>query len=203
MWPASTRCRTVSPSTTAIGRGLGASRRQRPGASSVTGTPRARSRATPAASSGCPIGLVGLRRSGSWASHKVWVINVTTKRFTPARASAFWRDCWIMYPIQPAVAATSTPSGSGSNWSLARSLRSSSSPTCGPLPCTSTTRQPARAKSTTGARLSRVWRNWLAIVGRSPGGATALPPRATTIVSGRTAAEPSGARGSEQACDRS
>src|SRR5512144_1145332 len=45
--------------------------------------------------------------------------------------------------------------------------------------------QPARARSTIGARLSRVWRNWFAMVGRSCAGATALPPNATTIVSAR------------------
>src|SRR5207249_2255819 len=40
------------------------------------------------------------------------------------------------------------------------------------------------------------------MVGRSPGGATALPPSATTMVPGGafTAAQPSGARGWEQAC---
>src|SRR6266576_31206 len=96
-----------------------------------------------------------------------------------------------MYPIQPAVAATSTPSGSGSTWSAAISLRASSSPTCGPLPWTRAMRHPSRARSTIGARLARVWRNWFEIVGRSPGGATALPPSATTMVPSFTAAQPS------------
>ena len=62
------------------------------------------------------------------------------------------------------------------------SLRTSSSPTCGPLPCTSTMRQPARASSTTGAMLSRAWRNWLVIVAGSPARASALPPSASTAV---------------------
>src|SRR5207302_1708402 len=96
-----------------------------------------------------------------------------------------------MYPIHPAVAATSTPSGSGSTWSAAISLRASSSPTCGPLPWTRAMRHPSRARSTIGARLARVWRNWFEIVGRSPGGATALPPSATTMVPSFTAAQPS------------
>src|SRR5688572_20170407 len=60
-------------------------------------------------------------------------------------------------------------------------------------------RQSAAARSTIGTRLSRVWRNWLLIVGRSPGGATAFPPNATTIVPDGTAAQPSGAGGPEQA----
>src|SRR2546430_38119 len=41
MWPRATKSRIMSRSTTATGRGLGASRRQRPGSSSRTGTPRA------------------------------------------------------------------------------------------------------------------------------------------------------------------
>src|SRR5687768_15827995 len=44
--------------------------------------------------------------------------------------------------------------------------------------------QPSRASSTMVARLARVCRNWLAIEGRSPGGATAFPPSATTMVRG-------------------
>src|SRR2546425_1229479 len=160
----------MTRSTTATGFGLGASRRQRPGCSSFTGTPRAWRRATRVESSAWPIGLLGIRRLASLASHSVWVIRVTTCRAMPARASAFWSDCWIMYPIHPAVAATSTPSGNGSTWSAAISLRASSSPTCGPLPWTRAMRHPSRARSTIGARLARVWRNWFEIVGRSPAG---------------------------------
>src|SRR2546427_390886 len=71
-------------------------------------------------------------------------------------------------------------------------------------------RHPARARSTIGARLARVWRNWLELGGRSPGGATALPPSAGTMVTGGgvgglggvgggPAAQPSGARGGGRA----
>src|SRR5437762_154950 len=94
----------MSRSTTPTGLGLGASRRQRPGCSCLTATPRACSRPTRTGSSAWPIGLVGVRRLASFASHSVWLMTVTTCRVTPARARAFCRDCWIMYPIQPAVA---------------------------------------------------------------------------------------------------
>src|SRR5205807_773277 len=69
-----------------------------------------------------------------------------------------------------------------------------------PLPWTRAMRTPSRARVTIVARLARGWRNWFEIVGRPPGGATALPPSATTMVPSFTAAQPSGARGREQAC---
>src|SRR6185437_12523088 len=87
-----------------------------------------------------------------------------------------------MYPIQPAVAATSTPSGSGAASCRASSLRTRSSPTWGPFPCTTQRFHPSSARSTTGPRLSRVWRNWSAMVDRSPAGESALPPSAITAV---------------------
>ena len=39
------------------------------------------------------MGLVGRRKSGSDASHRVWVTTVTTWRSTPARRNAFCSDC--------------------------------------------------------------------------------------------------------------
>jgi hypothetical protein len=40
-------------------------------------------------------------------------MTVATRLGDPTLRKAFSSDCCIMYPIQPAVAATSTPSGNG------------------------------------------------------------------------------------------
>src|SRR5712692_3214246 len=91
MCPAAVKSRTICCSTMLAGFGLGASRRP-----SRTGMPRAMSRACRTGSSTWPTGFDGVRRSGSSARHSVCVISVTTERCTPARASAFCSDCWIM-----------------------------------------------------------------------------------------------------------
>ncbi len=106
-----------------------------------------------------PIGFTGSRLAGSSGSTTTCVMTVTTSRFTPNRSRAFCSDCWIMYPIQPPVPATSTPTGSGGIRSRTASFRRRSSPICGPLPWTTATRHPSRASATSGSRLARVWAN--------------------------------------------
>ena len=181
--PSSTRCRTAGHSTMSMGIGLGASRRHRPEPSRPTGTPTVRKRSTSSSRSACPMGFVG-SSAASPSAITVCVIVVRTSRATPARLRAFCKLCCTMYPIQPAVPETSIPSGNGSTRPRATSLRSRSSPTCGPFPCTTAMRHPSRASVTTTSSDSRVWRNWSKMVTRSPGGCSAFPPRATTIVPG-------------------
>jgi hypothetical protein len=178
----SSRCRTAGSSITASGSGLVVIRRHAPAPSRSTVRPADLSRSASASVSGCPIGFDGRTSAGSNRSTRVWVTTVTTSRRTPAVARAFCNDCWSMYPIQPAVSATSTPSGSGSTIRRATSLRTSESPTCGPFPCTMTIRQPSRASVTTAAMLSRARRNWLAIVAGSSARDSAFPPSAKTAV---------------------
>src|SRR6266545_550304 len=86
--------------------------------------------------------------------------------------------------MSPCVPATQASSGSRGSRSAERSLRSSASPTCGPLPWVTSRGRSLRWTRCSAVALTSSY--WTDSEVRCPGGAIALPPRATTTGDSRT-----------------
>ena len=153
--PASVRVRTCAASRIAVGAGLGTTRRNTPGAVSTTDQPSsATRRRAESAVSRPPIGLVGCPNAGSSASTSTWVSTATARSGRSCAMSASSMARHSRCPMPPCESATASHSGSSGSPSTVASGATSSprrrmKPTCGPLPCVTSTRHPASTSSTT------------------------------------------------------
>src|SRR5215213_11418676 len=183
--PVCRRASMAGCSTISIGSGEGTTRRQpRPASSRITQPwPSMRRRAS-VSSKKLPIGLEGERNAGSPASTRVRVTTVTVRRATRAWRKALSRHCWSMKPMPPWVSATQVSRGRRGSRSAARSLRSRTLPTWGPLPWVTTSGRAVRWARCSA--VSRVRSYWAGMGLALPGGEMAFPPRATTTSCSRT-----------------
>ena len=94
---------------------------------------------------------------------------------------------WSRYPIWPWLSAPHTSRGMGATEPLAASCCNRIRPTCGPLPCVTTTSQPAAAMAATRSAANRAERRMFSAVSSFPRRSNAFPPNATTT---RFTAEP-------------
>src|SRR4029453_3550992 len=97
---------------------------------------------------------------------------------------AMSRHCWSMKPMPPWVSATQVSRGSRGSSAAARSLRSSTLPTWGPLRWVTTSGR--SVKWARWSAVSMVRSYWTGMGLALPGGEMALPPRATTTGCSRT-----------------
>ncbi len=160
------------------GSGEGTTRRYPRPESGWTTQPRlAASRCASPASKNGPIGLAGDPNAGSAGSTVTWVISAAEvpgpRSTSTARA--------IRLPSNPWVIALSSASGCAGTVEVA-SCCSARFPTCGPLPCTTTTRQPASITSLTAAAITIALASISSHVPACPARVSALPPSATTAV---------------------
>src|SRR5499427_3962631 len=136
----------------------------------------ARCSASPAVKNG-PIGLDGAANAGSAWLTVTWV---TRAAAAPGPRSALI-EVAIRLPSSPCVIAFSRASGCGGT-AVVASCCSARFPTCGPLPCTITTRQPASITSFTQAAMVAALPAISSAVPDCPSRVRALPPSATTTV---------------------
>src|SRR5215831_9916428 len=171
--PASTRARMAPISTMLVGSGEGTTRRKPRPESGWTTQPRAAASrcASPAPKNG-PIGLAG--------SAGLTVTWVTTATAAPGPRKALTALA-IRLPSSPCVIAFSSDSG-WAGTTVVASCCSARFPTCGPFPCTMTTRQPASMTSFTEAAMAAALPAISSAVPDCPSRVKALPPRATTAV---------------------
>jgi hypothetical protein len=97
-------------------------------------------------------------------------------RCSKALPSAFWN----MKPIAPCVSPTAYCTGTVGTWPSAISERRRMKPTCGPLPCVSTTFQPAAIIAATCVAVMHTASYWSARAMCLSSTIKALPPTATT-----------------------
>jgi hypothetical protein len=137
--PADTSSRIVAKSRISSGSGDGTTRRQPRSPRDSQFSPAAiRSRAS-ASLSQRPIGFVGRSHAGSSGLTSTRVITVLTSRSMPRPRNSASIAVTIRNPSVACVCATHQSSGTGGTTSRARSFLTSRLPTCGPLPCVSTT----------------------------------------------------------------
>src|SRR5215472_5612849 len=136
----------------------------------------ARCSASPAVKNG-PIGLDGAANAGSAWLTVTWV---TRAAAAPGPRSALI-EVAIRLPSSPCVIAFSRASGCGGT-AVVASCCSARFPTCGPFPCTITTRQPASITSFTQAAMVAALPAISSAVPDCPSRVRALPPSATTTV---------------------
>src|SRR4051794_10051013 len=122
-----------------------------------------------------PMNLVGFSNAGSAGSTST-IVRTVASGFSFGRRLP--SSCSIRYPIIPSVCAPRTSSGyvSTSRYAAPCSARR---PTCGPLPCDTT----SSCSSATGASASaatRMFSRWLSAVMGCPRRSSAFPPSATT-----------------------
>src|SRR5215471_6272422 len=176
--PASTRARIAAISTMPVGSGEGTTRRKPRPESGWTTQPRAAARccASPAVKNG-PIGLDGAANAGSAGLTMTWV---TTATAAPGPRRALTALA-IRLPSSPCVIAFSSDSGCAGT-AVVASCCSARFPTCGPFPCTMTTRHPASMTSFTQAAMAAAFSAISSAVPDCPTRVRALPPSATTAV---------------------
>ena len=164
----------VSSST--ISRGVGeATTRRHPPRSGAMAQPRSAARRAASLSKYTgPMGFAGCWKATSSASTMTWVSSVAISR----RGSSLTSSRSSTYPIIPSLSASSTSSGY-ERTSRYAALCSASSPTCGPLPCVTTTWL-SWASSAMALHAILTFRRWVSASNDSPGRRSALPPIAAT-----------------------
>ena len=164
------------------GVGLGTTRRNTSGSTSVTAQPSSATRSRATAALICPpIGLVGFWKAGSSGATSAWVSTATARELRPARSRAVSRATASMWPMPPCESATASQSGRlGSPSTLASGATSSPrrrmNPTWGPLPWVTTTVQPSATSPAMVSANDAARSSCLSIEPGSPSSTRALTP---------------------------
>jgi hypothetical protein len=163
---------------TPVGSGEATTRRYPRPESGLTTQPRlAASCCASLRSKNGPIGLDGDWNAGSAGSTVTWV---TSAAAVPGPRSRSMAQAMTL-PSSPWVMAVSSASGCAGTIVVASCCRARF-PTCGPFPCTITTRQPASMTSFTAAAITAALASISSYVPGCPARVSALPPSAITAV---------------------